>query len=207
LAVDNAGAGGQGSVYQVEDDVGNAWVVETGGVKTAGGPNDGVALYVATTHQDAGRIVTGTTITASFGAISTTQKAWAFWEITASPQHHATYRKSLEAVEVGIANDPSVAYDAYQIITGEAVIGVIAVEGAEAFDPDADESRGPWSAMQLVAPAGGLTVATQSKVVNGGGAQSYDLSASTYVDYVAIILSAREYLDPPPNVRAFIVGV
>ncbi len=171
LAVDNANTSGTAhSTFTVTDALGNTWVRRASPLYDPGAASAGVEGAVFETKQNAGNILTSTTITVTFGT-ATTVKAWSCHELVGQA---VTFVSS--GVNTGAATGTPTVNTA-AALTGDAVMGFGFAESGALFTADADTTNGSWTALNRTfggAGTSGMSIIAQAKVVTAGGAQTYN---------------------------------
>lgn len=201
VAYDNSGASGADPFSSISDSLGNVWTSQQAALFDPGAASAGVTLRIFTSEMNVGKLTTGNTITISFGANSTTAKAWTLNEATSSTANRIAYVTG--NVNVG-ATSATPTVTTSSITNGNMVVGAGAAESADTWAGDADATNGSWSVHQHnVAGTGatGMSITSQRKVVTAGATQTYNPTL-TSADVILAWVEIREV----PNVVRDLIG-
>jgi hypothetical protein len=174
-AYDNSGANGADPFSSIVDSVGNTWTSRQAALFDPGAASAGVTLRMFTSDMTVSTLTTANNITISFGANSTTAKAWVLHEITSNVVG-ATISYVQGNVGAGVTSAAPTITTA-SITIGNAVIGAGAAESANTWAGDADTTNGNWSTQQSNAAgtgAAGMSVTSQRKIVTASATQTYN---------------------------------
>ena len=198
LAYDNAGTNGTDPYSSISDSLGNTWTSRASRLNDPGAANAGCVVRVFTSGQDVGTILTSTTVTVDFGAVSVTAKAYAFTQVAPAAGSVANY-------DVGPAqgSGSSGATDAFSTTTNtitntNVVIGAGAAED-DVVDGtgDTDTTNGSWGTLQSSATTGGgsasnMGVYSQAKVVTATATQQFNFTLPAAADWAAQYIQVKE---------------
>lgn len=173
VAYDNSGASGADPYASISDSVGNNWISRQAALYDPGAASAGITLRIFHCPLTTA-LTTAHSITVSFGANSTTAKAWVLMEATVSAGSILRYITG--GVNTGAASAaPTVTTGS--ITSGDLVIGAGAAESADTWAGDADTTNGSWTThLHNAAGTGtsGASVTAQGKVATGTGTQTYN---------------------------------
>jgi hypothetical protein len=178
LAYDNSGASGADPYSSITDNAGNTWLSRASGLNDPGAASAGSTIRIFTTTV--GTLGTGNTITVTFGT-STTAKSWTLTQFTSNVTDFTA-----DYLSAGTQASGS---------SGNAIFGAMANEGNATVTADSDTTNGSWSTQQTVANGtgtGGMQVASQYKIVNATGNQTYNLTLSATGDWVINTIQITE---------------
>ena len=173
IALENSGFGGGPTSCSVTDTKSNTWTGRLSGTRDPGNANEGITLRCFTTAQNGGVLTTGDTITAALGDNSL--GCLTLDEITGSVG--AISFINAAAVSGGTGT-PTITSDVLAL--GNAIIAAGAYEDGEGAGLDSDTTEGSWSDGQIASTGGvspddtQVSLNSQSKVVTGAGAQTYN---------------------------------
>lgn len=190
LAYDNSGGGGADPYSSITDSVGNLWTSRANGLNDPGAASAGstIRIFTATVTQ----LNTTDSITVTFGS-STTAKSWTLTEFSSNTADFGADFLSASTPSTGANTTPAAA--AVNVNNGDAIFGAMANEGNATVTADSDTTNGSWSTQQTVANGTGLTgmqVASQFKIVNATGNQTYNLTLSASGDWVVNTINITE---------------
>jgi hypothetical protein len=174
LAYDNSGGSGADPFSSITDSVGNNWYSIVRPLYDPGAASAGVSLGIFYSPQNVSALTTGNTITVSFGANSTTAKAWTLHEITCATGTRVVVAAS--GNNTGAASGTPTVTTA-SVPNGGMVIGAGAAESANTWVQDGDTTNGNWSAQQSNAAGtgtSGMSITSQRKVVTATATQTYN---------------------------------
>ena len=173
IALDNSGFGGGPTSCSVTDTKSNTWTGRLSGTRDPGNAGEGITLRCFTTAQNGGALTTGDTITATLGDNSV--GCLTLDEIVGSVGAISFING---AASSGNSGTPSIVSDVLAI--GNAILAACAIEDGEGSAYDADTTEGSWSDGQGDSTGGvspddtQASLNSQSKVVTGAGAQTYN---------------------------------
>lgn len=182
FATDNSHAAGAAfTTFTCTDNVGagNTWTRRQTPLYDPGAASAGVTGAIFTTPQDAGQILSTTTITVTVDT-ATTASAWALHEVTAT----GTVTYVTGGVNAG-AGTASPTVTTGSILNGHMVIAAAFAEntnsGADLWVDDSDTLNGSWSTGQhtgVTASTSGMAISSQRKIITADGAQTYNPTSS-----------------------------
>lgn len=200
IAADNANGTSSNFPNPVTDSVGNSWVLRLNALaaQIAGNQMEN-AIYVC--DSLATQLTSSNNVTITYSAANVTAKAFAFVEATpATAGNICLYRGGQsQGVQAGATTGTIVS--AWQVLTGEIVIGMAAVEGNPTFTGDADTANGSWSTAQTTGfgvGAAAMSICSQWKVPNAIANQTYNPTWGTSGDCRVSIIQLTEV---PPKTR------
>lgn len=186
VAADNAGASGASSIASVSDSAGNVYSLRQSANQTAGAANDG-ASYALFTAPCTSPLASGQTITINFSPNTVSRVAQAR-KITPSGTGVLAYLEG--NTNANSSNAISVATSA-NLILGDVVVAGIARENPNGPSADTDTTNGSWSS-SLFEGATNFTSISQTKVVTGAGAQTFNSGGSQVADEATAIIVIRQ---------------
>jgi hypothetical protein len=190
IAYDNSGGGGSDPYSSITDDAGNTWTSRTNGLNDPGAATAGTTLRIFTTTV--GTLNTTNTITVTFGT-STTAKSWTLTQFTSNTSGSSADYLSAGTPTTGSIT--SVSSNAESVTNGNAIFCAMGNEGNATITADSDTTNGSWSTQQTIANGTGVTgmqVASQYKIVNATGNQTYNVTLSTSGDWVTCNIQIQE---------------
>ena len=198
ISADNSGTSGTAENFtSVTDSLGNTWTEQNTVIYDPGAASAGVQGAFYTTNQNAGALTTGTTITVTYGA-STTSDCGALWEVI--PTAGSAIAFGTFADGTGSATTtPTVTTSS--ITSGDIVIGGLFNEQGtgQTVTEDGDATNGAWSTQQtneIGATGTGNTVSSQYKVVTGTATQTYNPTLGVSSDVILGWISLTEAVIP-----------
>jgi hypothetical protein len=197
VAADNGSAGGSTNDLgnTLSDSLGNTWTKRQGPIFDNGAASAGVQGAIYTSDLSAGVPQTSTTITVTTGA-SATAKTWTLIEVNFAANKTGNF--------VTGANGTGSTTSTPSITTGSITSGnlVVAATFQEAGTTqgigtdDTDTTNGSWASPSMYAEIGATTsgsvIASNYKVVNATGAQTYNLTMSLSVDQIMAWIEISE---------------
>ena len=178
IALDNSGFGGSITSCTVADTKSNTWTSRIFGTQDPGNANEGITLRCFTTVQNGGTLTTTDTITATLGDNS--KGCLTLDELSGNAM---TYLNG--ATVAGATGTPTITSDV--LAAGNIIFAAGAYEDTEfPGGYDGDTTNGSWSAGQGDSTGGaspddtGVYIESQSKIVTGAGAQTYNPTNTGY---------------------------
>lgn len=190
LAYDNSGTQGADPYTSITDNAGNTWTSRANGLNDPGAASAGSTLRIFTSFVSS--LTTSNTITVSFSA-STTAKSWTLTQFTSNTANFIASYLSAGTSTTGSTTTPS--SNAQSVTNGNAIFGALANEGNATITADSDTTNGSWSTQQTVnngTGTSGMQVASQYKIVNATGNQTYNLTLSAAGDWVVCNINIQE---------------
>jgi hypothetical protein len=181
LAYDNSGGGGADPYSSITDNAGNTWTSRVNVLNDPGAASAGSVLRIFTSSVRT--LNTTSTITVTFGS-STTAKSWTLTEFSSNTSNFAANFLSAGATTAG--NTTTASSSATNVNNGDAIFGAIANEGNATITADSDTTNGSWSTQQTQnngTGTSGMQVASQYKIVNATGNQTYNVTLSAAGDW------------------------
>lgn len=179
LAYDNAGTAGSALIApsSATDTIGNVWTLRQNALFDNGAASAGmeIAIYTATISS----FPTSASLTITWGNGSPVAR-FALHEFTSTLGGVAYVTGGVGtgvAPSGGTTAAPSIVTSS--ITSGDAVIGVVGLEGTDTFTPDSDSTNGSWSTHQHSSTGSGtsaVTISSQRKITTGTATQTYNLS-------------------------------
>lgn len=176
VAVDNSATSGNAhSTFTVTDTLGNTWTRRAAALIDPGAANAGHEGAIFTTPQDGGTIVSGTTITVTFGTAATA-KTMTLTEVSGTA---GTPTFVTSGVGTGGTGTTSPTITTGSIPDGDMVIAALFLEAGvtQTITQDSDTTNGSWSTQQtfeIGSTTSGSNIASQFKVVTATGTQTYN---------------------------------
>ncbi len=204
IALDNAGNQGSTAAAPagpITDTAGNVWTRRVDGIYDNGAASAGVEVAIYTAYLGGIGFRTTDSLTLSWIAgVSVTAKAWTIQECSAASGKIGTFATG--AAGTGATTGaPTVTTSS--IASGDAVIGVAGLEGADSWTGDADTSNGNWAAQQHTAfgtGTSGMAVTSQTKVTTGTATQTYNPTCTSGDTMIAWISMTESTL---PKVQSY----
>jgi hypothetical protein len=190
LAYDNSGGGGADPYSSITDSVGNLWTSRANGLNDPGAASAGSTIRIFTATVST--LNTTDTITVTFGS-STTAKSWTLTEFSSNTADFGADFLSAGTPATGTGTTPSTG--SISVTSGDAIFGAMANEGNATVTADSDTTNGAWSTQQTInngTGTSGMQVASQFKIVNATGNQTYNLTLSASGDWVVTTIQITE---------------
>ena len=190
LAYDNSGGGGADPYSSITDNAGNTWTSRLNRLNDPGAASAGSTLRIFTSFVSS--LLTTNTITVSFNS-STTAKSFTLTEFSSNTPDFIAGFLSAGTPATGTSTTPTAA--ALSMTSGDAIFGAMANEGNATITADTDTTNGSWSTQQTQnngTGTSGMQVASQFKIVNATGNQTYNLTLSASGDWVIGAIRIRE---------------
>lgn len=194
LAYDNAGNQGADPYSSITDNAGNTWTSRTNGLNDPGAASAGSTLRIFTSLVS--NLLSTNTITVTFNT-ATTAKSWTLTQFSSNTSGLTADFLSAGTPTTGSTTTPS--SNAQSVSSGNAIFGAMANEGNATVTADSDTTNGSWSTQQTQNNGTGTTgmqVASQYKIVNATGNQTYNLTLSAAGDWVVCNISIQEVTAP-----------
>lgn len=189
VAVDNTGASGALPGLTVTDTKGNTWVVLTGGLADPGAASAGIATYIAYTVMATAALVSGNTVTFTFGASSTAKaiviEEWSGIDTTTPVAVAATTGSSATTASPTMAKTPTATGQLLYVAWGLEIGTTATITG------DSDTTAGSWVALTNLSTTSGTAASNariygQYKLVTATSAQSWAATSSVTADNAAV---------------------
>ena len=190
LAYDNSGTQGADPFSSINDNAGNTWTSRLNGLNDPGAASAGSTLRIFTSFVAS--LTTSNTITVTF-TTNTTAKSWTLTQFSSNTANFIADYLSSGTPATGTSTTPTIA--ALSMTSGDAIFGAMANEGNATITADSDTTNGSWSTQQTVnngTGTSGMQVASQYKIVNATGNQTYNLTLSASGDWVIGAIRIRE---------------
>lgn len=179
LAYDNAGAAGAALIAPASatDSIGNLWTLRQNALFDNGAASAGMEIAIYTSFVSS--FPTTATLTITWTAGSPVAR-FALHEFTSTLGGVAYVTGGVGtgvAPSGGTTAAPSIVTSS--ITSGDAVIGVVGLEGTDTFTGDSDTSNGSWSTHQHSGTGTSTTavsITSQRKVTTGTATQTYNVS-------------------------------
>ncbi len=179
LAYDNAGSAGSALIAPASatDTIGNVWTLRQNALFDNGAASAGMEIAIYTSFVSSFPTSASLTITWSAGS---PVARFALHEFTSTLGGVAYVTGGVGtgvAPSGGTTAAPSIVTSS--ITSGDAVIGVVGLEGTDTFTPDSDSTNGSWSTHQHSSTGSGtsaVTITSQRKVTTGTATQTYNVS-------------------------------
>lgn len=197
LAYDNSGGGGADPYSSITDNAGNTWTPRANGLNDPGAASAGSTLRIFT--SPVATLNTSNTITVTFGS-TTTAKSWTLTEFTSDISTQTPAFLSAGTSTTGSTTTPSSNSTITQ--NGSVIFGAVANEGNATITADSDTTNGTWSTQQTVnngTGTGGMQIASQYKIVNATGGQTYNVTLSAAGDWVVCVILINEVASFTPS--------
>lgn len=194
LAYDNSGPSGSDPYSSISDSVGNVWTVRTAGLNDPAAANAGSTLRIFTSPIS--NLLTTSTITVTFGT-ATVAKSWTLTQFSSNTVGLTADVLSTGINTTGATTTPS--SNATSVTNGNAIFGAMANEGNATVTADSDTLNGSWSTQQTIANGtgtSGMQVASQFKIVNATGNQTYNLTLSASGNWTVSVITIQEITAP-----------
>lgn len=190
LAYDNSGTQGADPYTSITDNAGNTWTSRNSTLNDPGAASAGSTLRIFTSSVTA--LNTTNTITVTFNA-STTAKSWTLTEFSSNVTDFIADFFSAPTGASGSTTTPF--SNTTSVTSGDAFFAAMANEGNATITADSDTVNGSWSTQQTInngTGTSGMQVASQFKIVNATGNQSYNLTLSAAGDWSVSTIIIRE---------------
>jgi hypothetical protein len=190
LAYDNSGTGGSDPYSSITDNAGNTWTSRANGLNDPGAASAGSTLRIFTSLVS--NLLTTNTITVTFGS-STTAKSWSLTQFSSNTLDFTANFLSAGVSTTGSSTTPTSSITS--VTNGNAIFGAMANEGNATITADSDTTNGTWSTQQTQNNGTGTTgmqVASQYKIVNATGNQTYNVTLSATGDWVVCNITIQE---------------
>ncbi len=205
IALDNAGSAGNAAAAPagpITDSRNNIWTRRMNGWFDNGAASAGVEVAIYTANIGGGFKTTDTLTLTWIAGVSVVAKAFAVWEIV--PTTGFTPIFSDQAAGTGGTNTGGTV-TTNSIPSGNVVIGVAGLEGADSWSGDADTSNGSWTTQQHNGFGTGITgmsITSQCKIVTGTATQTYNptcTSGDTMIGWASVTEAVNPFFfDEPP---------
>ena len=190
LAYDNSGGAGADPYSSITDNGGNTWTSRANGLNDPGAASAGSTIRIFTARVVS--LQTTNTITVTFNS-STTAKSWTLTQFTSNVSGNLANYLSATTATTGATT--AVAGTAFSITNGNAILAGVANEGNATITADSDTTNGTWSTQQTQnngTGTSGMQVASQYKIVNATGNQTYNVTLSAAGDWVTQAIQINE---------------
>jgi hypothetical protein len=216
VSADNsATSGSSNNINTVTDSHGNTWTKRASPLFDNGAASAGIQGAFFTSNMDKEILTTGSTITTTFGA-NTTSDTWTLMEIVpTSSAYRIRFVDTANNTGATVTAGGSMSLTTGSIAINNMVICAIFSESGtgQAYTADSDTTNGSWSTIQYAevgTTATGNTIGSQRKVVSAAATQTYNITVTEAADSIMSYIQLTEELftirDPIGSGDGIVVG-